>query len=148
MSKLYGNRWKLVGKPSLGQGGQSEVFRAIDTQVADSVECALKRVLNPARHDRFRKEVEAIKQLDHPNIITLIDHSALDAGAGAEKQFIVMPLAEGGDLGRGDRLSLYRGSIDAVLQVATQIADGLKAAHAAGIIHRDVKPGNILFQPR
>jgi serine/threonine protein kinase len=104
------------------------------------------------RRDRFRKEVEAIKRLTnpetqstHPNIISLIDHSALDESADGEKQYLVMPIAEGGDLSSAGRLALYKDSIDAVLQVARQLSQALGAAHKAQIIHRDVKPQNILF---
>jgi serine/threonine protein kinase len=145
MAALYGERWKIKNGTTLGQGGQSHVFRVIDVRGDQEGDFALKRVLNPARHDRFRNEIDAIKRLDHPNIIKLVDHSALDIDASDNKQFLVMPVAEGGDLSRSDRLGLYKGSIEAVLQVAKQIASGLRAAHAAGIIHRDIKPENILF---
>ena len=146
MSKTYGNRWKIVDAPRLGSGGQSEVFRVVDVTGAYKQECALKRVLNPARHDRFRREIEAITRLSHPNIIKLIDHSALDdASKNPQKQFLVMPIAEGGDLSRPDRLTLYKDSIDPVLTVAKQLACALRTAHDVGIIHRDVKPQNVLF---
>ena len=116
-------------------------------------EFALKRVLN--RHGgrtRFSREVEAIKQLTdpaksavHPHIISLIDHSALDNTDDFEKQFLVMPIARGGDLSAPGRLALYKGSVSAVLQVAAQIASALVLLTKLEIIHRDVKPGNILF---
>jgi len=146
MATLYGERWKIKNGTTLGQGGQSHVFRVIDVRGDHEGDFALKRVLNPSRHDRFRNEIDAIKRLDHPNIIKLVDHSALDVGASDDKQFLVMPVAEGGDLSRSDRLGLYKGSIEAVLQVAKQIAAGLRAAHAVGVIHRDIKPENILFK--
>jgi serine/threonine protein kinase len=104
----------------------------------------LKRVRNPKRHDRFRSEVEAIKRLNHPNIIRLIDHSALaDDGSPPDQQFIVMPYASQGDL--TSRVALYANNPDSVIQVAKSLALGLQAAHTAGIVHRDVKPPNVLF---
>ena len=145
MAKIYGGRWKIVGS-QLGRGGQSEVFSVIDTQGSLAGQWALKRVLNPARHQRFLNEISAIKLLQHPNIITLVDHSALDDNVtNAEKKFLVMPIAQGGDLSDPQRLSLYRDTLDSVLHVAKQIAAALATAHAAGIIHRDIKPQNILF---
>jgi Protein kinase domain len=142
---LYGGRWKTGG--GLGQGGQGHVFRATDTSGQLEGEFALKRILNPERRERFHNEIEATKHLSHPNIIKLIDHSALDsAGAGDEQRsFLVMPIAEGGDLSDRSRLGIYTGSTEAVLKVAQQAASALEVAHAAGVIHRDVKPQNILF---
>ena len=81
MAKLYGGRWRITGA-ALGRGGQSEVFRVTDDSGALQGEYALKRVLNPARHDRFKVEIEAIGRLQHPNIVTLIDHSALEDSEG------------------------------------------------------------------
>ncbi len=118
-------------------------------EVADQSGClsgsfALKRILNPERHDRFRHEIEAVKRLDHPNVVKLIDHSALDAPAHeGEKQFLVMPLASGGDL--SERVEAYEGSLDSTLIIAKQVCAALKAAHSSQIIHRDIKPQNILF---
>jgi hypothetical protein len=70
MSKLYGGRWQLVNVSLLGSGGQSEVFRAIDATGQLEGQFALKRVGNPKRHERFRREIDAIKRLSHPNIKT------------------------------------------------------------------------------
>ena len=142
MAKVYGGRWEVIDP--IAAGGQAEVFRVRDLRSEYTGELALKRVLNPKRHPRFVDEVEAIKRLDHPNVIRLIDHSALNVGDGEiEKQFLVMPLAAAGDLSR--RAGLYKDNADSVVQVAKQLANALKAAHDAGIIHRDVKPANIVF---
>jgi serine/threonine protein kinase len=143
MAKLYGERWKTGD--ALGQGGQGQVFRAVDTSGEYAGEFALKRIINPHRHQRFRNEIEAIKKLHHPNVIRLIDHSALDDPSSDEKQFMVMPIAAGGDLSSAGRLSLYPTSPDSIVVVAKQIAGALTAAHAAHIVHRDIKPQNILF---
>ena len=141
MTKIYGGRWVVRG--TLGEGGQAHVFRVQDKRAEHHGDFALKRILNPTRSSRFQNEVEAIKRLQHPNIIRLIDHSAFD-GADNERQYLVMPIAEGGDLAHDRRLSLYTDNIDAVLRVSKQIALGLSSAHAAGVIHRDIKPANIL----
>jgi serine/threonine protein kinase len=152
MAKRYGSRWEIVDGAPLGGGGQGTVFRVRDISKQLEGEFALKRIPDISRRERFRREVEAIKRLTdpethqaHPNVISLVDHSALDETGNSEKQFLVMPIANGGDLSTPGRLALYKDSIDGVLQVAKQLAAALIAAHAAQIIHRDVKPKNILF---
>jgi len=146
MPKTYGGRWKTGD--GLGQGGQGHVFRAVDITGRLTGEFALK-VLNPERHDRFCNEIEAIKRLSHPNIINLIDHSALsETTLGEDRAFLVMLIAEGGDLSDEDRLTIYKGSVEAVLNVAVQVASALEAAHAAGVIHRDIKRKTSYLQAR
>ena len=145
MAKIYGSRWKIEGT-KLGHGGQSEVFSVIDLKGEYEDRLALKRVLNPSRNERFLSEIEAIKRIQHANIIRLIDHSALDDESSIdEKQYLVMPIARGGVLSDPERLALYWESLDSVLIVVKQINQALIAAHATGIIHRDIKPQNILF---
>lgn len=142
--KLYGDRWR-AGE-AISAGGQGDVFRATDTTGVLEGEYALKRVRNAKRHARFRAEVEAIKRLQHPNVIRLIDHSALDSEDLSEtRQFLVMPIAAGGDLSAPTRVALYHNNLDSTLSVALQLASALDAAHAADVIHRDVKPENVLF---
>jgi serine/threonine protein kinase len=146
VAKVYGARWQLSSGKPLGRGGQAEVFRVTDLRGEYSGEYALKRILNPARHERFQREVQAIESIRHPNVIKLIDHSAFAATPEeVEKQFLVMPIAEGGDLGEARRIALYKDSIDNVIQVGKQLVSSLAAAHAVDVIHRDVKPENILF---
>ncbi|MBB4389405.1 serine/threonine protein kinase [Rhizobium leguminosarum] len=143
MARVYGKRWQGI-EGDLGQGGQARVYTVIDLTDKDAGPYALKRILNPKRADRFRSEVEAIKALSHKNVIPLIDHSALDVEAEAddEKRYLVMPLAKAGDIGRV--AAEFLSDLGRVLHVAIQIAQALNAAHEKKIIHRDVKPENIL----
>ena len=90
---IYGNRWKIIR--SLDEGGQAHVFVVQDTQSEHGDEFVLKRLKNINRLDRFAREIEAIKKLDHPNILPLID-----ADLSSERPYFVSPLAEGGSLAK------------------------------------------------
>jgi serine/threonine protein kinase len=140
MAKIYGNRWKLI--ESINAGGQGDVFRVTDESKELSGEWALKRLRRKDRVARFRQEVEILKRLQHDNIIKLVDAEVQQDG-GDEASFLVMPIAQHGDLDA--RLGIYTGHIDSIAQVAKQIASALEYAHKSNVIHRDIKPGNILF---
>src|SRR5271166_3125200 len=141
MAKIYGGRYERLN--DLGGGAQGAVFRVRDVLDPQAPELALKRLKQNDRCGRFLSEIEALQKIDHPNVVKIIDHSgAGEPGDSKHKYWFVMPLA-GGSL--ADRAGLYKGNLDAVLQVALQLAQALKAAHSQGITHRDVKPGNILF---
>src|SRR5260370_624553 len=88
MAKKYGGRWQIVDGAPLGSGGQGTVFRVTDITMQYEGEFALKRIPDTSRRDRFRREVEAIKQLTHPNVIPLIDHSALDETDNPKSNFL------------------------------------------------------------
>lgn len=99
---------------------------------------------NPKRSERFLSEIDALKKLKHPGIIEIIDHVIPDQEASkANPYFIVMPRAIGGTLTK--RVNRYKGDIVATATLGLHLAHTLSAVHAAGIIHRDVKPDNILF---
>ena len=125
----------------LGAGGMGEVFRARDTRL--SREIALKILPESFAHDaarraRFKQEARAASALNHPNIVTVHD-----LGEEGEVSYIVTELVEGESL----RALIERGPVPArrLIDIAAQIADGLAAAHAAGITHRDLKPENIML---
>lgn len=139
MPKIYGARWEVLR--SFDEGGQAHLFLVKDLH--GTGEYVLKRILNPKRRDRFLREVEACKTLSHPNVMTLIDYSALQQPPSDDTMFLVMPLAAGGNLEA--RVALYKGSIDSSIHVTLQLASALAHAHEHGVIHRDVKPANLLF---
>jgi tRNA A-37 threonylcarbamoyl transferase component Bud32 len=140
MAKIYGNRWMV--KKSLNEGGQSVVFIVEDRTDKLPGEYALKRLKRKDRVARFRNEVAILRRMDDRNIIKLVDAQVQEDGSD-DDSFLVMPVAEHGDL--DSRLALYKGQLESVVQVASQIAQALKHAHDNKVVHRDVKPGNILF---
>jgi tetratricopeptide (TPR) repeat protein len=132
--------YEIVG--SLGAGGMGEVYRARDTRLGRMVAIKLvsdELAANRTASDRLAREARLTSLLNHPNIVTVHDIGAADDG----RPYIVMELVAGQSLQealRGGRFKPAR-----ALEIASQIAEGLAAAHQAGTIHRDLKPGNIML---
>jgi eukaryotic-like serine/threonine-protein kinase len=132
-------RYEVVGE--IGRGGMGVVYRARDTELERFV--ALKslptdRTTDPARRRRFLQEARSASALSHPNIITV--HDVISENG---EDWIVMELVEGTSL---QELIPEGGlPLGQALPWAVEIADALATAHAAGIIHRDIKPGNVMI---
>ena len=134
-----GGRYRLDAQ--IGHGGMSTVYRAFDTVLERQVAVKLMHrdiAHNPDQLERFRREARAVAQLNHPHIVQVID-----AGEDEHMPFIVFEYVEGETL--KDRIRRFgRLPIPEALAYAIEIARALSAAHDRGIVHRDVKPQNIL----
>jgi len=128
----------------LGAGGMGEVYCARDLRLERSV--AIKvlpvhRSSNPTAHARFEQEAKSISALQHPNICMVHDVGSQDGF-----DFMVMEYVAGKTL---DRCLPPDGlPTDVALRYAIQLADALACAHRTGVIHRDLKPGNIMVDDR
>jgi len=128
----------------LGAGGMGEVYRARDTRLNRTV--ALKvlnadRALNREATSRFTREAKAASALNHPNICTIYE-----IGDSQGIRFIAMEHVEGTVL--SDWAAEKQRDITSILDIGTHLADALDEAHGKGVIHRDIKPGNLIVTPR
>ena len=140
VSQVIAGRYEV--RETVGKGGMSTVYCAFDTLLERNV--ALKVLHDQYGGDaeyveRFRREARAVAQLSHPNIVTVIDR-----GEENGKQFIVFELIDGENLKelveRGGPLPVRR-----VLELGLEVGRALAFAHAQGLVHRDVKPQNVLL---
>jgi predicted Ser/Thr protein kinase len=125
----------------IGAGGMGEVYRAKDTRLDRTV--AVKILPshlsdNPEARQRFDREARAISSLNHPNICTLHDVGHQDG-----VDFLVMEFLEGETL--ADRLAKGPLPTEQVLKYGIEICEGLDRAHKSGVVHRDLKPGNVML---
>lgn len=134
-------RYRILEK--IGAGGMGVVYRAHDEQLDRDV--ALKVLpagvlADDAARKQFRKEALALAKLNHPNIATVFEFSSQE-----EVEFLAMELIPGKPLSA----RLYGGAMPQpeVVRLATQLAEGLAAAHDQGVIHRDLKPANLFVTP-
>jgi serine/threonine protein kinase len=133
--------YRLIEK--IGEGGMGVVWKAEDTKL--NREVAIKVLpaavaQDPERLARFDREAKLLASLNHPNIAAVYGlHEQ------AEIRFLAMEYVRGEDLAA--RLARGRMTVDDALDIARQVADALQSAHESGVVHRDLKPGNVLITP-
>lgn len=136
--KVLGGRFQLEGK--LGEGGMGSVYRALDLQSRRSVAIKiLRKDLSESRHARrrFAREARAAGMLDHSNIVRILKFY------DEARPYMVMELVDGISMRRFVRRE--KPSVDRLLLVMMQLCDALAHAHDRGIVHRDIKPDNIVI---
>jgi eukaryotic-like serine/threonine-protein kinase len=140
MDELIGNRYEM--QDPIGRGGMATIFRAVDLRMGRIVAVKVLREVyssDPKFVTRFQREARAASALQHPNIVQVFDY-----GQSEESYYIVMEFVDGTDL----RRYLKRHgvlAVDRAVAIAHDVALGLGAAHRLGIVHRDVKPQNVML---
>lgn len=121
----------------LGEGGMGVVYKAFDTQLQRSVAIKVLKRLEPEDAERFLQEARAQAQVEHPNVCRIFEE-----GAAHGHPYLVMQLVDGPTL----RDAAEDLSLPEKVEVLLQTAEALHACHRAGIVHRDVKPGNVMLK--
>ncbi|MBC7842806.1 MAG: serine/threonine protein kinase, partial [Gemmatimonadaceae bacterium] len=144
VQESIGDRYRIVSR--IASGGMATVYRADDVRHGRSVAIKVLSIASDAvagevaSAQRFLDEIRVTAALQHPNIMPLFD-----SGAAAGLMYFVMPFVEGESL----RARLQRSGplgLDDVIAVTRGVADGLEYAHGVGVVHRDLKPDNILLR--
>jgi serine/threonine protein kinase/tetratricopeptide (TPR) repeat protein len=140
-SRVIASRFQV--EHLIGQGGMGEVYRGVDTQTGEHVAIkSLKHEIvesDPGLVERFQREGEALRQLNHPHIVKMLATAEED-----NHHYLIMEYVAGGSL--ADLLKETKQlPVTQVLEIALDLADALTRAHRLNIIHRDIKPANVLL---
>ncbi|MCO1595737.1 protein kinase [Micromonospora sp. RHAY321] len=147
VGQLVGDRYRLV--ESIASGGMGDVWRAVDETLD---RCVAVKMLHPRLvsdagfGERFRREARAMAALRHPGIAQVYDYGEASRPGAPDLAYIVMECVQGQPL--SERIAEV-GRLDPAeaMSVAAQTARALQAAHDAGVVHRDVKPNNLIIEP-
>jgi serine/threonine protein kinase/tetratricopeptide (TPR) repeat protein len=137
---LFAGRFEILEK--LGSGGMGAVFRVLDTKIREEIALKLFKpgiVADPTAVERFKNELKLARRIIHKNVCRMYD---LNEEAGLP--FITMEYVPGEDL-RSLLRRAGRLSVEKILSIARQVCDGLAEAHRLDVVHRDLKPGNIMI---
>lgn len=139
LGSIVSGKYRIIKE--LGRGGMGIVYKAQDQRLKRNVAIKFlhpESVREQEARQRFIQEAQAAAALDHPNIC-----SVYEVSEASDQSFIIMSYIKGFSL--KERLKSGPLNIDQALKIATQVAEGLKEAHEKGIVHRDVKPANIML---
>jgi serine/threonine-protein kinase len=144
--RVLGGRYRLGAV--IGRGGMAEVHRGRDVRLGRDVAIKLLRpdlARDPSFQGRFRREAQSAASLNHPAIVAVYD-TGEDHGSGEVTPYIVMEYVEGRTL-REVLAAEGRLMPPRAMEITAQICAALEQAHRAGIVHRDIKPGNVMLTP-
>ncbi|MEW2429664.1 protein kinase [Micromonospora sp. NPDC047644] len=147
VGEVVGDRYRLL--ESIASGGMGDVWRAVDETLDRCVAIKMLRprlVTDPGFGERFRREARAMAALRHPGVAQVYDYGEVSEPDAPVLAYIVMECVQGQPL--SERIAeTGRLGVAETMSIAAQTARALQAAHDAGVVHRDVKPGNLIIEP-
>ncbi|MEU1589764.1 protein kinase [Micromonospora sp. NPDC005710] len=147
VGEVIGDRYRLV--ESIASGGMGDVWRAVDETLDRCVAIKMLRprlVADPGFGERFRREARAMAALRHQGVAQVYDYGEVSRSDGSVLAYIVMECVQGQPL--SERIAeVGRLGVAETMSIAAQTARALQAAQDAGVVHRDVKPGNLIIEP-
>ncbi|MFN8516766.1 MAG: protein kinase, partial [Thermomicrobiales bacterium] len=145
MDRVLNGRYRLG--PKIGDGGMALVYRGLDVRLGRTVAIKVLReqwAADPSFVARFDREAQAVAALNHPNIIGIFDVGSDFDEDGTDRPFFVMEFIDGPNLKEWIRAHAPL-PVDEAVAIATQMLAGLGYAHARALVHRDIKPQNIML---